>query len=228
MSDKPGSPQQKKDLSPAKQALLEKRLQAALQQSTQQPAIPHRSAQGFTALSYGQEGLWFASQLDASSPVYNRPVALRLSGILNRKALKRALEEVLRRHEVLGGRFRIDLGRPLQETSSASELDLAGGRSTGRPPAGAGRKSQATCQPGGAKPVNLAKGPLMRAVLSVCGNTSISCCSCSTISPSMPGQSGCCSTNCRFYTALFRAERPRRCQSWLSSMQIMLPGSGSG
>ncbi len=165
MSDNPGSPQQNKDLSPAKQALLEKRLQAAVRNSAEQPAILHRPTRSLTALSYGQEGLWFASQLDASSPVYNRPVALRLSGALDRKALRRALEEVLRRHEVLRGRIRIDLGRPLQETNSASELDLAVADLTSYPTAEREEKASQLVNQQARIPVNLAKAPLMRGVL---------------------------------------------------------------
>ncbi|MEU7556601.1 condensation domain-containing protein, partial [Streptomyces sp. NPDC044571] len=55
-------------------------------------------------LSYGQESLWFLDRLglDAS---YNVGVVVRMEGALDEPALHRALDETLRRHEVLRSRF---------------------------------------------------------------------------------------------------------------------------
>ena len=162
MSDKPGSLDQRRDLSPAKQLLLEKRLQLALQRSAEKPTIPHRERQGFAPLSFGQEGLWFISQLDSSTPVYNRPVALRLNGDLDRAALESALLEILRRHEVLRCRYRIDLGQPLQEINPSAVLelplvDLSDVPSTDREEKARQFANQQACIP-----VNLARSPLLR------------------------------------------------------------------
>ncbi len=124
MSDNTGSYDQRRDLSPAKQSLLEMRLQAALQRAAEPPAIPRRHGHRYGLLSYGQEGLWFISRLDPNTPVYNRPVALRLRGSLDQDALKQALLEIIRRHEVLRGRYSIDLGRPLQEIDPSAVVEL--------------------------------------------------------------------------------------------------------
>jgi amino acid adenylation domain-containing protein len=51
--------------------------------------------------SFGQERLWFLDQLEGKSYAYNIAGGLRLTGQLNREALGRALEEIVRRHEVL-------------------------------------------------------------------------------------------------------------------------------
>jgi amino acid adenylation domain-containing protein len=51
--------------------------------------------------SFGQERLWFLDQLEGKSYAYNIAGGLRLTGELNREALGRALEEIVRRHEVL-------------------------------------------------------------------------------------------------------------------------------
>ncbi|MFI0484309.1 amino acid adenylation domain-containing protein, partial [Actinomadura sp. 9N215] len=51
--------------------------------------------------SFAQERLWFLNQLEPESTEYNNPTALRLTGELDIEALRRALSEVVERHEVL-------------------------------------------------------------------------------------------------------------------------------
>ncbi len=165
MSEKPGLPEQKSRLSPDRQALLEKRLQAAILRSAQQPVIPRRARQGFAPLSFGQEGLWFISQLDAASPVYNRPVALRLVGDLDQSALQRTVDEILKRHEVLRARFRVDLGRPLQELNSSAICKLHLVDLSALPLPEREKKAREFANEQARTPVNLAKSPLLRACL---------------------------------------------------------------
>jgi acyl carrier protein len=56
-------------------------------------------------LSFSQQRLWFIDQLEPGSYLYNVPRALRLRGRLNATALRRALDEIVRRHEVLRTNF---------------------------------------------------------------------------------------------------------------------------
>ncbi|HVG19606.1 MAG TPA: condensation domain-containing protein, partial [Blastocatellia bacterium] len=65
-------------------------------------------------LSFAQQRLWFLDQLGPGSPIYNIPVAVRLSGRLDTEALGRSLNEVARRHEILRTRFVAVEGRPAQ------------------------------------------------------------------------------------------------------------------
>ncbi|CAM4115747.1 non-ribosomal peptide synthetase [Nocardia ninae] len=52
-------------------------------------------------LSMAQQRMWFLNQFDRSSAVYNIPVAVRLTGDLAVPALRRAIEDVIARHEIL-------------------------------------------------------------------------------------------------------------------------------
>ena len=73
-------------------------------------------------LSFAQERLWFLDQLDPGSSAYNIARALRLSGRLDAKALVGAVNEVVRRHEVLRANFPCVDGRPVAQV--AVKLDL--------------------------------------------------------------------------------------------------------
>ena len=75
-------------------------------------------------LSFGQERIWFISQLDPQSTAYNVPMAVRLRGPLRIDALTRALEEMVRRHDTLRTRFVSRHGKPLQLIDSAVDLPL--------------------------------------------------------------------------------------------------------
>jgi amino acid adenylation domain-containing protein len=90
------------DLSPAKQALLEKRLRDERQQEGDRTTdIPRRAREEVAPLSFTQQRLWFMQQLEPESAVYNEVVAIRLSGPLHVEALTQAVREIVRRHEVL-------------------------------------------------------------------------------------------------------------------------------
>ena len=75
-------------------------------------------------LSFAQQRLWFLDQLDKGSPVYNMPYALHLQGELNRQALQLALNEIVRRHEVLRTSFELVDGIPKQKIADHLALHL--------------------------------------------------------------------------------------------------------
>src|SRR6185312_16194507 len=59
------------------------------------------SREGRIPLSYAQQRLWFIDQLEPGSATYNMPFGVRLRGELNVEALRRSVNEIVRRHEVL-------------------------------------------------------------------------------------------------------------------------------
>jgi hypothetical protein len=56
-------------------------------------------------LSYAQQRLWFLDQLEPGLSAYNISTAICLTGPLNLPALKKALKEIVRRHEALRTTF---------------------------------------------------------------------------------------------------------------------------
>ncbi|MFE0339942.1 amino acid adenylation domain-containing protein, partial [Streptomyces sp. NPDC058955] len=74
-------------------------------------------------LSYAQQRLWFLSRTQPN-PSYNIPLALRLRGPLRTHSLRRALHDVLARHEALRTRFpESEDGVPRQEILPAEQAD---------------------------------------------------------------------------------------------------------
>jgi amino acid adenylation domain-containing protein len=69
---------------------------------------------GELPLSFAQQRLWFLHDLERESPAYNLHAPIRLVGRLNLAALEQALDEVVRRHEVLRSVFPTVEGRPVQ------------------------------------------------------------------------------------------------------------------
>ncbi|MBO4260749.1 condensation domain-containing protein, partial [Streptomyces griseorubiginosus] len=72
-------------------------------------------------LSYAQQRLWFLNRFEGPSPTYNIPVALRLSGALDRDALRDALADLVERHESLRTVFAEDSEGAYQVVRDATE-----------------------------------------------------------------------------------------------------------
>ena len=76
--------------------------------------------------SFAQQRLWFLDQLEPGRASYHIPAAVKLVGRLDIPALERALNEVVRRHEVLRTTLVADGGVPRQVI--ADQARIASGR----------------------------------------------------------------------------------------------------
>jgi amino acid adenylation domain-containing protein/FkbM family methyltransferase len=75
-------------------------------------------------LSFAQQRLWFLDQLEPNNAAYNMPVALRLKGVINIAAMRKSLDEIVRRHEILRTVFSTVDGRPIQLILPPSQFML--------------------------------------------------------------------------------------------------------
>ena len=113
------------NLSPAKRALLELRLKEKGTILPVEQTIPRRATRGSAPLSFAQQRLWFLHQLEPDSSAYNQPNAMRLQGALDVEALRRALDVIVDRHEVLRTTFILaDNGLPVQLIGESRSLGL--------------------------------------------------------------------------------------------------------
>ncbi|MET0623231.1 MAG: amino acid adenylation domain-containing protein [Pyrinomonadaceae bacterium] len=94
------------------------------QTGTAPPPFERAPRDGRLPLSFSQLRLWLLDRLEPGSTVYNNPYALRLKGALDAAALRRSLDEIVRRHEVLRTSFATVDGEPVQVIEPALGLDL--------------------------------------------------------------------------------------------------------
>jgi natural product biosynthesis luciferase-like monooxygenase protein len=69
--------------------------------------------------SFAQQRLWFLDQLNPGSTLYNLPMAVRLHGPLDLRALEQTFSQIVRRHEALRTTFSVMDGQPVQVITSA-------------------------------------------------------------------------------------------------------------
>ncbi len=89
------------------------------------PAIAPVKRNANLPLSFAQARLWFLNQLEGESAIYNMSEPLRLIGSLNVTALKMAVQEIVRRHEVLRTTFEMVNDFPVQVISNTKTVTIA-------------------------------------------------------------------------------------------------------
>ncbi len=162
-------PNETTDPAAAKRALFLQRLrEEAIRQKEQRSQVPPLrsvSREQPLPLSFSQEGLWFIQQMAPDSAAYNIPAAYRLQGKLDVPALKRSIEEIVARHEVLRTTFAVEDGEPFQVI--APELPLEFPVEDLRPlrEAERERRVERLIAEDARHPFDLAEGPLLRASL---------------------------------------------------------------
>ena len=97
-----------------RRALLEL-LMARRRLKGQPGTIEPRPDRSDAPLSYAQERLWFLQQLDPDSPAYNVTFVADFDRKVDENVVRRALNEIVRRNEILRARYRNVDGKPVQE-----------------------------------------------------------------------------------------------------------------
>jgi amino acid adenylation domain-containing protein len=97
---------------------------ARVDQNRHIPLLGKLERNGEGPLSFSQQRLWFIEQLEPGNPAYNIHAAVRLLGDLNPDVLKRSLEAVIERHEILRTTFPEVDGEPLQRVGPPITLQL--------------------------------------------------------------------------------------------------------
>jgi len=116
-------------------------------------------------LSFGQQRLWFLHQLAPESPAYNIPLAVRMDGALDARALAAALTEVVRRHEVLRTAIVARRGEATQEIAPPSPLPLSVADLSALPGPRREAEAQRLAAADARLPFDLARPPLLRVLL---------------------------------------------------------------
>jgi amino acid adenylation domain-containing protein len=78
----------------------------------------------FEALSAGQTEIWFNHQLEPSVPIYNDPFTIYMQEPVDSAALELALNEIIRRHEILRTAFVSQDGCPVQCVQDEAIVNL--------------------------------------------------------------------------------------------------------
>ncbi|HEX6597443.1 MAG TPA: amino acid adenylation domain-containing protein [Acidimicrobiales bacterium] len=145
----------------ARQALLERRLRQA---ASSRPAIPRRPSGVEPPLSFAQERLWFMENYAPGTTAYSIPTVVHLNGELDVVALRRAFDLVVTRHESLRMSFPATAdGRPTVRISSSPDFPWGFVDVSDHPDPEASTAEVFDAY--GARPFDVAAGPLVRAVL---------------------------------------------------------------
>jgi amino acid adenylation domain-containing protein len=130
-------------------------------QATPSPIEPVDRS-GPLPLSFAQARLWFMDRMESAGAAYHMTTRMRLSGALDRAALVRALDGMVRRHEALRTVFAEVEGEPVQRIAPAEasrfhlvDHDLGDDE-------GAGEALRRIAAEEAGAPFSLERGPLVR------------------------------------------------------------------
>ena len=107
-------------------ASLAQGIDAELKESGHAHILPlvRAERQGDLPLSFAQQRMWLLYQLESDQSLYNIPIAIRLTGLLQVAVLTKAVNEILRRHESLRTSFSAHRGTPFQVVHPHQDIEL--------------------------------------------------------------------------------------------------------
>ncbi|RKI05722.1 amino acid adenylation domain-containing protein, partial [Corallococcus praedator] len=143
---------------------LARRLAHAARSRT--PALTRADRTSAPPLSFAQQRLWFIDQLEPGTTLYNMPLPLRLTGVVDEGALRKSLDALMARHESLRTTFRVEAGQPVQHIHAGAtvpfeSVDLTDIADATERQAEAERRGSVEFH----RPFNLEQGPVIRALL---------------------------------------------------------------
>lgn len=96
------------------------------QPSEKASQAPGSDSANESTLSYSQERIWFMHQLLPDSSAYNVPLAVRLTGKLNKTALAQACQILLSRHDILRTSFHTEnlIPQPVVDSTCSIGISL--------------------------------------------------------------------------------------------------------
>lgn len=126
------------------------------------PRIGLRKHDGPYPLSSAQEQVWFLNQLAPESPVYNVVDLIPLGERYEAGAVRKTVQELVRRHEVLRTTFSYSSGEPTQTVLPAAEVRLSEFDLSSLPEAERDAEWSRVIHVEGRKPFDLSEAPLLR------------------------------------------------------------------
>jgi amino acid adenylation domain-containing protein len=147
-----------------RRALLERRVRAAgmIPAASEPPAVTSLTVSGPMRLSASQSQMWYQSQLAPDARMLNEVVEIRKSGALDVDALRRALTDVVARHEALRTTFDLIDGVPHQIIGEPTEVDLPISDFSDLDTADAVARAVDIVTSDSLQPYDLVNGPLIR------------------------------------------------------------------
>ncbi|HEY6186081.1 MAG TPA: amino acid adenylation domain-containing protein [Pyrinomonadaceae bacterium] len=148
-------------LSPEQRTLFEAKLKARGLSAPQPQMIPRRR-QDYYRLSFDQERIWLVDQIEPGNPAYNIFSVSRLSGMIDVPLMERALNEVIRRHDILRTTFTTIDGEPRQVVTPSLFIPLELTDFRALPPGEREVKTNALLRESTSRSFDLSRGPLAR------------------------------------------------------------------
>ncbi len=129
------------------------------------PALVRTSREEPLPLSFSQQRLWFLDKLKPDNPTYNIPSAIRFKGNLNLPVLRKSIEALLKRHEILRTCFGELEGQPIQIISERFSVELPLIDLSALSQDQREKQAQEIAKKEALKPFDLKNGPLFRVSL---------------------------------------------------------------
>ena len=112
--------------------------------------------------SFAQQRLWFLDRLEPGKATYNIPAAVRISGPLDIDALRSALDEIVRRHEILRTVYVDRGGVPMQRILGPASVPMQHDDLSALPSTERDAQAQRILAVEASQPFDLAGGPILR------------------------------------------------------------------